>query len=303
MGSDPYNPDYDYIAYVDEAGDPGLKNLRPDSPTGSSEWFVLSALLISKKYEMEIRDWTAAMIKATGRHQRKDLHFRDLHDAHKNLVCTMLANHPVRCFAVCSHKKSLLNWRKPALEQMNNQDWFYSFLTRYLLERVTQFVADNSQATFNETRKVKIVFSERGGLNVGQMSAYYDILSNQSRGGRLFLRRGDLAWGTFHRLLLKRARSKVSAGLQLSDIVASSFFRACDQYNTLDCNPSFARLLKPRMARVPDKPKGKISGFGLKVAPKYEPMNWLPIQGEIFAHYGYPSEWWAPVPTTPPYFE
>jgi len=303
MGADPYNPDYDYVAYVDEAGDPGLKGLRPDNPTGSSEWFVLSAIVISRRHEMAVRDWVPAMIAATGRHQRKDLHFRDLHDGHKNLVCTMLANYPVRCFAVCSHKKSLLNWRKPVLEQMNNQDWFYSFLTRYLLERVTAFVANNSKESFGGIKRAKIVFSDRGGLNVGQMTAYYDKMRNQSRAGTLYLKRGDLIWDTIHPLLLKHAKNSVSAGLQLSDIVASSFFRACDQYNTLDCNPTFARLLRDRMARMPDKRGGQISGFGLKVAPKFEPQNWLPVQSQIFRDFGYPDEWWAPVPTTPRYFK
>src|ERR1700733_6065863 len=169
MSGDPYKPDYDYVAYIDEAGDPGLKRLRPDVPTGSSEWFVLSAIVVSKKHEMAVRDWTAAMIAETGRHQRTDLHFRNLHESHRTLVCTMLANNPVRCFAVCSHKKSLLNWpHSPALKEMQNQDWFYSFLSRYLLERVTHFVAAHSTKATGSTKRVKIVFSERGGLNVGQ---------------------------------------------------------------------------------------------------------------------------------------
>ena len=278
MNGNPYKPDYDYVAYVDEAGDPGLKNLRPTVSTGSSEWFVLSAVVVSKKHEMAVRDWVAAMIAASGRTQRTDLHFRNLHDSHKALVCSMLANNLARCFAVCSHKHSLLNWpHNPSLREMRNQDWFYSFMTRYLLERVTYFVAEHSLAKFGSVKRVKIVFSERGGLNVGQMTAYYDKLRHQSRSGRMVLTRGNLVWDTFHPLLLRRANTKASAGLQLADIVASSFFQACDQYNTLDCNPSFAHLLRPRMARAPDKPIGKIAGFGLKIAPKFQPEKWLPI--------------------------
>lgn len=301
MGGDPYKPDYDYVAYIDEAGDPGLKGLRPDVHAGSSEWFVLSGVVASRAHEMAIRDWVAEMIKATGRHQRKYLHFRDLHEGHKTLVCNMLANHRIRCFAIASHKRSLLDWpHSESLRRMKNQDWFYSFLTRFLLERVTHFVGQHARKTTGAAKRVKVVFSERGGMNVGQMTAYYDKLKHQSRSGRMVLKRGNLDWDTFHPLLLKHANPKVSAGLQMADVVASSFFSACDQYNTLNCDPSFALLLHKRMARAPDKPSGQISGYGVKVLPKYEPDKWLPIQSEIFRAYGYPKEWWAPAPTTPP---
>jgi hypothetical protein len=304
MGDDPYNPTYEYVAYIDEAGDPGLRNLRPDCPTGSSEWFILSAVVVAKKFEMPVRDWVADMIRATGRTQRTDLHFRALHEAHKALVCTMLASQNVRCFSICSHKKSLLDWpHSPALRAMQNQDWFYSFLSRYLLERVTYFVSEHSKKTTGDIKRVKIIFSERGGLNVGQMTAYYDKLRHQTRSGRMVLKRGNIVWEAFHPLLLKRANPKVSSGLQLADIVASSFFTACDQYNTLNCDPQYALLLRDRVARCPDKRGGLISGYGVKILPEFEPEKLLPIQSEVFRKYGYPKEWWAPVPTTPPYFK
>jgi hypothetical protein len=299
---------YHYIAYVDEAGDPGLKRLRPEFPQGSSEWFVLSGVVVSAANEMAVRDWIPEMLEATRGNQkpgrRADLHFRAMNDNHKSIACAMLASKPVRCFCICSHKKSLLDWpHSPALHAMGNRDWFYSFLTRYLLERVTHFVADNSKKTHGEIKRVKVVYSDRGGLSVGRMTAYYDKLKNQSRSGRTVLKRGRIIWDTFHHSLLHHANHKASAGLQLADIVASSFFRACDQHNTGDCNPSFAWLLRGKMARVPDKKDGEISGYGVKLLPEYKPDLWLPIQSKIFSDYGYPKEWWDPVPPTPPYFK
>lgn len=131
------------------------------------------------------------------------------------------------------------------------------------------------------------------------MTAYYDKLRNQTRSGGMVLRRGNLDWDTFHPLLLKRANHKASAGLQLADIVASSFFSACDQYNTLNCNPAFALSLRDRMARMPDRRTGLAAGYGVKLLPRFTPSDWLPIQSEVFRSYGYPKEWWAPVPTSP----
>jgi hypothetical protein len=304
MAGDPYKPDYDYVAYVDEAGDPGLKQLRPEHAAGSSEWFVLSAVVVQKAHEFAVRDWVVAIIEAAGRRQRKYLHFRALHEGHKRLACSMLASKQVRCFAIASHKKSLLDWpHNPSLPRMRNRDWFYAFLSRYLLERVTHFVADHSKRTCGSVRRVKVIFSDRGGLNVAQMNAYYEKLKHQHRAGTTILNRGNLVWDSFHHSLMRHASYRVSAGLQLADIVASSFFTACDQYNTLKCDPAFALLLRDRMARAPDKRKGQISGYGVKVLPKFEPGNWLPVQSQVFREYGYPMEWWDPVPPNPPYFK
>lgn len=54
MGDDPYNPDYEYIAYIDESGETGLKNILSIDANGSSEWFILSLVLVPKSEEPNI---------------------------------------------------------------------------------------------------------------------------------------------------------------------------------------------------------------------------------------------------------
>jgi len=39
-------PSYGYVAYIDEAGDDGLRAVKPISNPGSSEWLVLSAVVL-----------------------------------------------------------------------------------------------------------------------------------------------------------------------------------------------------------------------------------------------------------------
>lgn len=232
--------------------------------------------------------------------QRQTLHFRDLSDDNKTYVCETLAAKPVRCFVICSHKKSLATWRPSSgLIRMNNRDWYYNSMCRYLLERMTWFVSNHSKKVHGAPQKVKVVFSERNGLNTGQIGVYLERLKNQTHYGTMVLKHGNLKWDAVDFSLLRRANHTVSAGLQLADIVASSFFRGCDQHNTNDCEPKFARLLAPVMARDPDKTSGLASGFGVKVLPGFEPEKWLPIQSKVFAHFGYPKEWWAPVPSNP----
>lgn len=83
-------------------------------------------------------------------------------------------------------------------------------------------------------------------------------------------------------------------GLQIADAVAGAFFKACDKYDTGSCDPQFAKLLKPKMAREPDTEAGQISGFGVKLLPNFKKAELDKDQAEIFRFYGYPRQWWDP---------
>lgn len=221
-------PGYEYVAHIDEAGDLGLKRLRPDYPKGASEWFVLAGVVTSRANEMNIRSWVDEMLEATrGKQlpgQRQTLHFRDLNDNNKTYVCETLATKPVRCFVICSHKKSLATWHPSSgLIRMNNRDWYYNSMCRYLLERITWFVSNHSKKAHGSPQQLKVVFSERNGLNTGQIGIYLDRLKRQTHYGTMVLKRGNLKWDAMDFSLLRRANHTVSAGLQLADIVASSF--------------------------------------------------------------------------------
>jgi hypothetical protein len=79
-------------------------------------------------------------------------------------------------------------------------------------------------------------------------------------------------------------------GLQLADVVAAAFFKACDKHDTGACDSQYAKLLRPRMARERDK----ISGFGVKLLPGFAKASLDADQAEIFRYYGYPGQWWDP---------
>jgi len=53
---DALSPDkpYRYIAYIDESGDFGLRNVPPVDRGGASEWMVLSAVAIRADTEPKI---------------------------------------------------------------------------------------------------------------------------------------------------------------------------------------------------------------------------------------------------------
>lgn len=287
-------PEYHYVAYIDEAGDPGLSTVKPIDDSGSSEWLILSAVVVGAPNEANVAPWRNQILR-TIRSQRRDLHFTDLQPWNKSIVCSEIASLPVRCFVVCSNKKNMRGYRNPFAERYPNPNWFYAWLSRLLLERVTYFVREKSLEQHREIKRLRIEFSERGGLTYSALNTYFEWLKMKSVGGEMYLPLGDLVWETMHRDLLFIHPHKMRAGLQLADAVASAFFKACDHCDTGECDPSYAKLLHPRMTRVPDGLIGEISGYSVKLMPNFKKALLLPKQAEIFTHYGYPRQWWAPI--------
>lgn len=70
--------EYGYIAYIDEAGDPGLKKVRPLDEDGSSEWLILSAVVMRAKWEPDVPIWLHDIKRSIAVDTRGALHFRKL---------------------------------------------------------------------------------------------------------------------------------------------------------------------------------------------------------------------------------
>ena len=120
------------------------------------------------------------------------------------------------------------------------------------------------------------------------------MAQNEGTYGKPFIPWGNLKWSVMDQKLLKIYPHVERGGLQLADVVASSFFKAADKFSTGSCDPRFAKALKPRMAKYKDRPSGQTSGYGVKLLPNMRDAKLLPEQEEIFSHYGYPRQWWDP---------
>lgn len=285
-------PPYGYIAYIDESGDDGLRAVKPLSVPGSSEWFILAAVVIRADNQSKVTDWVSS-IRANFRNpQTSTVHFTKLNDAKKALACEAIGGMDVRCFVVASNKKNMQGYSNPFAGKIPSSNWFYCWMTRVLLERVTRFVHQKAESDSDKPKMLRIEYSARGGLQYSQMNAYYEWMRMKKHAQ--FLPWGKLHFDVLHPRLLNVYPHYEREGLQLADIVASAFFKACDKHDTGACNPSFAKLLHPRMAREPDKPNGGISGFGVKLLPSIKTAQLDPDQAEIFKFYGYPKQWWDP---------
>ncbi|MDX2264337.1 MAG: DUF3800 domain-containing protein [Hyphomicrobiales bacterium] len=263
-------PRYGYVVYIDEAGDDGLNTVKPIDPHGSSEWLVLGAVVIDAEREADTVTWVREIVSNFRNHQKRGLHFRDLNPAKKRLVCARMATLPLRCFVVASNKKNMRGYQNPWAAQMPSRNWFYCWLTRLLLERVTYFVNQRQSELQRPLPLLKIEFSERGGMSYSQLSAYYKWLEFKSEADRTFLPLGDLQWDVMDQSLLEVHNHRSRAGLQLADVVASAFFKACDVHDTRASDPTFAKLLSDRMGRDPNTLNGTVTGYGVKLMPSWK---------------------------------
>jgi len=109
-------PEPYYIAYIDEAGDPGLTRVRPIDPNGASEWLALGAIVVRAESEPEIVQWVRDIRHEIKAHQGPDLHYRKLSSERKVKVCERVASLKLRSFALLSNKKNMRGYRNKVAE-------------------------------------------------------------------------------------------------------------------------------------------------------------------------------------------
>jgi hypothetical protein len=73
------------------------------------------------------------------------------------LISVPVAGLPIRCFVVCSNKKNMKGYINPWAAQIPSKNWFYCWLTRVLLERITEFISNDAMKRFRSVRRVKLV--------------------------------------------------------------------------------------------------------------------------------------------------
>jgi hypothetical protein len=236
------DPDYEFVAYIDEAGDPGLKRVRPLDQVGSTEWMTISAVLVRRRYDDDLKAWVSEVLQTIGSANSQIIHFKDLTDSQKLAVCADLSQRPVRLFVVASNKKNMRGYRNERAEKAGSRQWFYNWLVRLLIERVTDYCFRYAVRNGLVRRHVKFVFSQTGGHSYSQTAAYHELLKYQSRGGSMMLNKRVPRWEVMSFKLVEHFPHYKRAGLQLADVVASAFYQAVDNLDTGRASPNM-RLL------------------------------------------------------------
>ena len=277
-------PPTGYVAYIDEAGDDGLQRFKPADPTGASEWMVLSCLLIKAEREAEVLPWLKSLIESFNQHQITHLHFRQLRGDKRLQACEYIAKLPVRLFAVTSNKRNMKNYHNsPAAKaKINVTAWFYVWLARVLVERVTDYCSRRTKKDYQESRPIRFEFASRGGVKIGDAARYLAYLKDQDEFGLLYNTYWKPCWDVMDFAQINTYPAKNRAGLQLADSVASAFYSALELTAEGQVKPEPAKALMPRMAMSRNN---RIYDFGLKVWPDFASTIIQANQREILDYY------------------
>lgn len=159
------NP-YEYIAYIDEAGDPGLANVKPIDQKGS-EWLMLAGVLVRASNEGLVGNWDQALRVAGGRMPEHQIHFRKLSDHQRLSVCESISDLPVRAFVVASNKKNMRHYRNDfaqakremLMTHSRSYSWMYQWLFRLLMERMSDYAVRRAASERRPSCKIKIEIS------------------------------------------------------------------------------------------------------------------------------------------------
>ncbi|WP_198521727.1 DUF3800 domain-containing protein [Sagittula sp. P11] len=274
---------YEYVLYIDEAGDDGLKRVKPIDPNGGSEWLCIGAVLIRSEHEAETVSWVKDIRTDINATQGPALHYRDLSPTKRSRACTLLAERPCRFFAVASNKKNMRGYSNTRAAKRGGKQWYYNYCVRLLMERVTDFCLRDSTRRFGRPKYVKVIFSARGGHSYSQTKAYWELLKAQSVGGSTYLNKREIAHQVLRFGLVEYVPHYSVAGLQLADVVASSVYQAADALGPKwSLEPAMA--LEPRMGRE----AGVIADYGLVLQPSPPwKAKLTDDQKLVFKHYGY----------------
>ncbi len=274
---------YEYILYIDEAGDDGLARIKPIDPNGASEWLCIGGFLTRSNYEAKAVDWVKDLRSQIDATQGPALHYRKLSPTKKDAACRYLSGLPVKAFVVCSHKLNMRGHQNSRAAIRNGKQWFYNYCVRLLMERATEMCLKDSLKHFRQPRPLRVVFSQRGGHSYGQTKAYWEILKRQAAGGTTLLNKREVRHQVLRFNLVDYVPHEQNAGLQLADIVASAFFQSVETSGRR-FEVRHAKLLEPIMA----KERNVVADFGLALQPTNpRDLQLTDDQKLIFRHYGY----------------
>jgi len=284
----------DYYLFVDEAGDPGLNKVASINSSGSSEWFMMSGVLVSREARLSIRSWTTSLESILRLKPQQKIHFAKLNARQKLQCAEFVAKLPVLAFIVISNKQNMERHRNYRVERVwKDKNWFYNSMARYLIERVSEFVYFSSLPKRNSTPDFGVVFSQRGGAHYGHLQKYLRRLESNDFTGRQTNTNGKIRWKSFRPNHVFPSNDQNQPGLILADIVASAFYSAFERRETRDSSISYAKVLWPVLAVLPSK-KNAISGFSVKVLPDFGSIKKMPEHAEatsLLEFFGYPREW------------
>lgn len=243
--------------YIDEAGDEGF-TFRPDR-TGSSEWFVLSAVITRVEDDLEAVKLIDRVRLELNRDASKPLHFRNLKHEHRLPLVAAIGRAKLRTVSVLIHKPSV------EADHFGNGH-LYRYATRLLLERVSWLCRD---ARKDPSHCGQLIFSNRASMCYGDLCAYLAHIRTKNDDSV------RIDWTSVDCEKVRTEQHHQWRGLQVVDAVASSMFFAARLDRNGFNEPRYAELLRPTVYAH----QGRRFGYGVKVMPAEIVRHAPPLPG------------------------
>ncbi|RME20225.1 MAG: DUF3800 domain-containing protein [Deltaproteobacteria bacterium] len=237
-----------FVVYIDESGDEGFSFER-----GSSEWFVLSAVITRKENDLDTVKLVDTVKQKLGRPPKKPLHFRDLKHESRLPFVDEIAKARIRIVSILVHKPSI---HEP--ETYRDRYRLYFFTVRLLLERVSWLCRDHRSKKDAGDGSADIVFSNRSGMSYEELKQYIELLRRRSESEDV-----RVEWSVVKTQQISAYSPGKRMGLQMADAVASSTFYAVQRSRYGYIEDRYIRMLKPVIYHH----RGSYLGYGLKFWP------------------------------------
>jgi len=283
-----------FLLFIDEAGDEGLKQVRPLDENGASEYFILAGVLIRTARYAELVQSFNVIKHRLGLAPTDTVHFRDLTSEQKTLVVSEISKLKIGLVAIVSNKRNMLRYRNTRCEakvseivrghlQPKKYNWFYNNLFKYMLERASEECAKWTHLAYSETRFIKVIFSHRKEFSYPQTKAYLYKLKIEKRDSSYFNNKRQIDWSVVDIPSVGSSKHQNEVGLQIADCVASAIFRSLDENWFGKAEPRFLEALAPRFISL-DK---TVRDYGFKLLPDQLNFPVSKDQKAALRHVGY----------------
>lgn len=239
---------HSFHAYIDESGDEGF-SFRDFPSRGSSEWFVLSAVVVR---ESLLAQASRALLGAIGpleERRKNPIHFANLTHDQQSGLSFALGKMPVRCIAICANKRKLTDDHGLAKARR-----LYFYCVRFLLERISWITRDH-RVLGQGNGSCRLTFSACKGLSYEKLAEYMSVL----QAGQT-----QISWAHLDAGKFKVLKHEDSIWLRAADIVASGVGRGLELSPAGLCEDRFARHLQ----QVVYHRGNNYSSYGMKFFPE-----------------------------------
>ena len=243
-----------FVAYIDESGDEGFV-FKPDG-TGSSRWFVLSAVVTRRFNDLQMVDCLRETRKVLGRAPKAPLHFSDLKHEQRIPYIRRVGSLDIRTVNVAVYKPSI---REVSTFQ-GTKHLLYRYTTRFLVERLSWMLSRTDQHRSGRDSSVEIIFSDRANMSYGDIRSYLGTLV---RRGKSQPNDVQIDGSVIDPRRVRSVQHSKLAGLQVADAVATGMHFALRPNRYGETETAYFS----HVAKTLYRHNGNALGYGMKFWP------------------------------------